>query len=351
MIMASIEDAFPDACREVVSSLWTVNAGTLPECSHAGLVMSRYLRIAVKQDHHEDAKKDLYHAIQIAIENSKDVYTKAYNNYQKGLNGSKGKFRTKDGIRMVLGLGGENVLETGLTLHHTYGTPYIPGSALKGLASHYCDHVWGEGKKDTRFKRDGEYHRTLFGTSDDSGHIIFHDALIHPDSLTDSLCRDIMTPHHSHYYNGDGAPTDFDDPIPVSFLSVSGTFCIAVSCDIQDDLDGRGKKWEGLAFTILSEALEHWGIGGKTNAGYGRMQMLKENEQIPKAKPEYTSRLSIAGKTYTPSKMYRQGNNDNAFISGPKKTGSSSHGSSEHFGEKKPGSKQYPSKKNFQKNW
>src|SRR5690348_13694917 len=36
--------------------------------------------------------------------------------------------------RMVVGLGSESVLETSICLHRTYGVPYIPGSALKGLA-------------------------------------------------------------------------------------------------------------------------------------------------------------------------------------------------------------------------
>jgi CRISPR-associated protein Cmr6 len=36
--------------------------------------------------------------------------------------------------RMVIGLGGKGTLEMGITLHHTYGFPYIPGSALKGVA-------------------------------------------------------------------------------------------------------------------------------------------------------------------------------------------------------------------------
>src|SRR5206468_143499 len=40
--------------------------------------------------------------------------------------------------RMVVGLGAENVLETAVTLHHTYGVPYIPGSALKGLTAAYA---------------------------------------------------------------------------------------------------------------------------------------------------------------------------------------------------------------------
>ena len=35
--------------------------------------------------------------------------------------------------RLALGLGLDNVYETGITLHHTYGIPYIPASSLKGV--------------------------------------------------------------------------------------------------------------------------------------------------------------------------------------------------------------------------
>lgn len=148
----------------------------------------------------------------------------------------------------------------------------IPGSALKGLAAHYCDQVWGEIDDEIGpdFKLGGTHHKTIFGTSEDSGHIIFHDAWITPESLVDSLKPDVMTPHHSDYYsNKNGAaPTDRDDPKPIIFLSIAGSFHVVVSCDVESD---DGKKWADLAFRILTEALREWGIGGKTNAGYGRL--------------------------------------------------------------------------------
>jgi Uncharacterized protein predicted to be involved in DNA repair (RAMP superfamily) len=40
----------------------------------------------------------------------------------------------KTASRLVVGLGAGNVLETSLTLHHIFGIPYIPASALKGVA-------------------------------------------------------------------------------------------------------------------------------------------------------------------------------------------------------------------------
>jgi CRISPR-associated protein Cmr6 len=228
--------------------------------------MDRYLRVTVKDDGHKKAREELLMAICQAVTRAGDSYKAAYERNKSAIPepAKKGLFRTTG--RTVIGLGGENVLETGLTLHRTYGTPLIPGTALKGLASHYCDLVWGA--KDPDFKRGGPHHCTLFGTTEDSGHMIFHDAWMTSESLAGSLQPDIMTPHHGDYYSGTGAPTDFDDPKPVTFLSIAGTFDVAVSCDVPGK---DGKAWADLAFKILCEALREWGIGGKTSAGYGRL--------------------------------------------------------------------------------
>src|ERR1700680_515711 len=87
--------------------------------------------------------------------------------------------------RLIVGLGSENVLETGIRLHHTYGLPVIPGSALKGLAAHYCHEIWGKTnvkcqrpskEQDEAYQKflsnkgpqpDDNYHRLLFGNTDD----------------------------------------------------------------------------------------------------------------------------------------------------------------------------------------
>ena len=255
-----------EACREEISQWWKQKKVG----SNAGLLRDRFLKVAVKdKKNHPDARRDLFEAMCLAIAQSKETYAAAYYRQESALKNikSKGLFST-DG-RMVIGLGGENVLETGLTLNHTYGTPMIPGTALKGLAAHYCHQAWGAA--DERFKVGGEYHQTIFGTTEDSGHIIFHDAWITPESLLGSFQPDVMTPHHVDYYSdakGLTPPTDFDDPNPVTFLSVVGTFNIAVSCDVPGP---DGDEWAERVFGLLSDALREWGIGGKTNAGYGRL--------------------------------------------------------------------------------
>ena len=45
-----------------------------------------------------------------------------------------GWFGQLDGTRLFIGLGMAHVLETQVCRHPVYGIPYIPGSALKGLA-------------------------------------------------------------------------------------------------------------------------------------------------------------------------------------------------------------------------
>jgi CRISPR-associated protein Cmr6 len=271
-----------DACRSVVSSWWELDKFG----ENAGLLRDRFLRVAVKdKKNHPPARSDLFEAMCQSLVESNEVYSAAYQKQESAFknNKSKGLFST-DG-RMVIGLGGENVLETGLTLNHTYGTPMIPGTALKGLAAHYCHQAWGAA--DERFKAGGEYHQTIFGTTEDSGHIIFHDAWVTPESLVGSLQPDVMTPHHGDYYSdakGLTPPTDFDDPNPVTFLSVVGTFNVAVSCDVPGP---DGDEWAERVFGLLSDALREWGIGGKTNAGYGHFsKVVMERKGAPEKKDD-----------------------------------------------------------------
>jgi CRISPR type III-B/RAMP module RAMP protein Cmr6 len=180
--------------------------------------------------------------------------------------------------RLVVGLGSENVLETGLRLHHTYGVPIIPGSALKGLASHYCHDVWGQrhdaaaSGANKLFRRGGCYHSLLFGTTDDGGVITFHDAWVVPESLSGALRLDVMTPHHPKWQINQAPPTDFDSPVPVSFLSVAGTFDIRLSWSgpAATPTD-RAEAWTEMAMQLLREAVAEWGVGGKTSSGYGRL--------------------------------------------------------------------------------
>lgn len=165
--------------------------------------------------------------------------------------------------RMVVGLGAESVLEASISLHRTYGVPYIPGSALKGLARRCAATVesWGPA-----------HSRVAFGNEkkDDNataGYLTFFDALYVPGSDTKGhgLHADVMTVHHQDYYmKANVPPADWDDPNPVSFLSATGSYLVALA---------GPTLWVEATFKLLQIALVEEGIGAKTSSGYGRMQL------------------------------------------------------------------------------
>lgn len=283
------------ACRTVLLHI------PRDQAAQAALVLSRYLRIPVSDEEkkHPAERAVLFGDAIAACRNARPLYEMAYSRWKSTIEQpSHAVFEAQVSGRLIVGLGGENVLETGLTLHHVYGTPLIPGSALKGLTAHYCAQAWGS--RDAVFKPDGECYQALFGTIEDSGHIVFHDAWITPQSLSGEnrgLARDVMTPHHADYYGAkpaDRAPADWEMPNPVSFLAVNGRFLMAVSSDIADAELAR--QWCSLASTILTEALQHWGIGGKTNAGYGRMVRVTETAGAGVDAPARTPRFRAGEK-------------------------------------------------------
>jgi CRISPR-associated protein Cmr6 len=287
--MMMIKEEQMQACRDVIFQLDLKQ----PKIAHADLLLDRYLKKSKEADNGEDQKqkRELLEAACRAVAAAPSLYEHCFNRWRSCLPQWPPPIELSVNGRMIIGLGSESVLETGIALHHTYGTPVIPGSALKGLAAHYCSQVWGEA--DREFQTKHEYHKTLFGDTDDSGHIIFYDAWIDPASLSgcsdSGLVLDVMTPHHRDYYAGmeAAAPTDFDDPNPILFLSVTGRFHIALACDVPDD---EGCKWAKLALDLLKEALENWGIGGKTSSGYGRLSARSNTYQESKSAGSLSAR-------------------------------------------------------------
>jgi len=219
--------------------------------------------------------------------------------------------------RLLIGHGLPSAAEVGLTVHHTWGAPMIPGSALKGLCAHYTVSNFGpdapeaapwslndpeaaeragfqgvtwDPKKKTRIEAGpGWVYRALYGAPDAArdeewnkagkglwpagaarGGVTFHDALYIPGSIAEDkpFKEDVLTVHQKEYYKAAGKldqpwPNDYDSPNPVAFLTIrpKAKFLIALSGD-----EDAAK----LAADILKAALAEWGVGGKTSLGYGR---------------------------------------------------------------------------------
>jgi len=236
--------------------------------SHAGLWLDKYIGEQQRDNHqsrHELVK-------QVAERPVPDIYDKFYSRWVAVLR-ARGARTMEAGVqgRMAVGLGNEAVLESSIALHRTYGVPYIPGSALKGLASNYATTCLSA----SEWRLGGTGHTTIFGTMKDAGYITFFDALYVPDSGAKSerqarpLHPDVLAVHHPDYYKGGAAPADWDSPTVIPFLSATGKYLIAIGGS-----DGA-EPWVETAFDILRMALGEMGVGAKTSSGYGRLSLAR----------------------------------------------------------------------------
>jgi CRISPR-associated protein Cmr6 len=245
------------------------------EQPNASLWLDKYITSLSKNDKDDPSKPKL--AREVVSINEPENYETIYNSWKDILENKLNAVcrRAKlNNNRMAVGLGADGVLETSVALHRIYGVPYIPGSALKGLAAafarHYCGDDWQQDSKKG-------YYKIVFGTNDEAGYVTFFDALYVPNSGHNkkALYFDIMTVHHESYYQGKKddkghhlPPADWDNPNPIPFISATGEYLIALAAP-----EGC-EAWLNAAHMILEEALKCEGIGAKTSSGYGRMEII-----------------------------------------------------------------------------
>ncbi len=247
------------------------------QAHHAGLWLDKYLRKQTPRNRDGETGEEERRTLvdEVAAIPTPSLYNDFFQRWQAALTSAHVKTQSARLLdcRLAIGLGAESVIETGITLHRTYGVPYIPGSALKGLAAHYArcrlDDVWHP---------QGDAYKILFGyaekTEAAAGYVTFYDALYIPAGIPDDtaspLKPDVLTIHHQAYYNqpdSNAAPADWDSPTIVPWLSATGTYLIAIG-----GVSGA-ETWVDAAFTILNMALVEMGVGAKTSSGYGRMVM------------------------------------------------------------------------------
>ncbi|MEN3045277.1 MAG: type III-B CRISPR module RAMP protein Cmr6 [Candidatus Hydrothermales bacterium] len=192
-------------------------------------------------------------------------------------------FSAKCFWRLVIGLGASHPQETSMTLHHIYGIPYIPGSAIKGITRHWAVLKFAERDKKGDEKIEDAINRVskalergenlnievdgisfkelieIFGTQKQAGKVIFMDA--YPVNNI-NLKIDIMNVHYQNYYSGKEPPADWQNPNPIKFLTVEKTEFDFILFSKNQTILEKAKK-------LLKEALKEYGIGAKTSLGYG----------------------------------------------------------------------------------
>lgn len=209
-------------------------------------------------------------------------YASAFERHKRSLQGLTGSYQGSETRlytitftgRAILGIGMASVRETNLSLLRPWGLPYLPGSSLKGMASHVA-HEGGEPSW-ARPVRPGEeaglLQRAIFGDVTAAGAVVFHDAWWIPLGDRPPVHGDTMTVHHADYYGNEReAPQDWEEPNPVSFLSISGSYLFAMT--------GPAEALD-VAEKLIEEGLRTRGVGAKTAAGYGHATVERFTSEV-----------------------------------------------------------------------
>lgn len=273
--------------------------------AHPGLLLQRGWADHVKTDAaNEGTSGKGKHIERICTIPASDLYVRAYQRWVKATADDARFTRIPMKIegRLLIGLTGGGALETGCAVSHSYGMPYLPGSSTKGVVRAWAEKAMQDWK---------DQFDDLFGSTDLSGLVAFHDAWWIPDSGNDPhkkqpFAADIVTPHHTEYYAGGRAPvSDLDSPVPNNLVGVRGSFLFV--------LEGE-PGWRSLASKMLEKALAENGIGAKTRAGYGYLspdddtnqRLHREAEQSRMATLPVDQRLGVEVAALTEKQIAEQ---------------------------------------------
>ena len=238
---------------------------------HPGLLLQRGLAEHVEND----PRFKTEHIERVCGRAVGKFYRRAYDRWRRVTDDAT-RFRSvvlKIETRLFIGLTGGGMLETGCRISHSYGTPYIPGSSVKGVMAFHARDRFGQTGGSFR-----KFHEELFGTQTAdtadgdsgalSGLLAFHDAWWVPGSAKRSLVQEVVTSHHPRYYDKEGAipATDFDSPIPNAQIAIRGEFLFVIEAPAE---------WLDLAERMLVSALTTRGASARTRAGYGLFAALE----------------------------------------------------------------------------
>lgn len=229
---------------------------TFNECESPSLRLEKFVRIGGDKTKHEEIDA----VVECQRKNGKEAVFPP-------LPPGGVRFSARLKSRLIVNQAGGILENAGMCLHPHFGYPYIPGSAVKGVARHAAWCEWHEAKEPEKARIAQDIAR-IFGypTNDKKLDIYLRSYAAHSCgsvcfmsaySGTARLVTDILTPHGG---------SDWAEPVPSTFLAVeAGAEFSFTVVPIANDVADREK-----AITWLKTALVNHGVGAKTSSGYGR---------------------------------------------------------------------------------
>jgi CRISPR-associated protein Cmr6 len=254
--------------------------------------------------------------------------TRFLDDLSKSYSGRVVTFEATLGARLLVNLAGGVIENAGIALDRCFGLPFIPGSAVKGIAR--AQALWeihdaqgedkarllrlamllfGYGANDIKPKGDFGWAGGAaaasrvadeIGSQDYKGCACFLPAY---PTTPPELVVDMVNPHYREYYRGNRTKAeDNESPIPNYFPAVKAgaSFGFAVLLNrvperdgvSTDDLLNQARQW-------LERAVTRKGVGAKTAAGYGWFELGRKT--APSTQPATAGASSPPATTTTPT--------------------------------------------------
>ncbi len=211
------------------------------------------------------------------------------------------------------GVESDKDIKIGFSFDYVTGQPYIPGSSVKGLLKSYFKHqdvineylkmnLSSEEIKDLKYQIFESENNSSVNTD------VFFDAVIRcGDKNGNTVGFDSITPHGTDLTK---------NPTPLKILKVLPDVILEFSFNLKNTKIGEKTISKDQKKALFAEILCHFGIGSKTNVGYGVLSTVDNNETfcyptsdthgateslVPEKNKEYTC-LITGRKEYTDSK-------------------------------------------------
>lgn len=204
----------------------------------------------------------------------------------------------------------EGEVKLGLHFDYTYGFPIVYGSSVKGVLKSFFEDVYS-GSYDA-----GKLSLDIFDGIGPDGNPksiydrdIFYDAVIlRPNADGRVLAMDSLAPH-----GGTRHDDPFANPVPISFAKVASGVILRFRFDLKDSKDASGVVVLSAAkkLDLFIEILTTFGVGAKTNVGYGQLKCSDVPLLMERGENAYKAGNYVdAADMYTKAMEYLDGNSD-----------------------------------------
>ena len=178
----------------------------------------------------------------------------------------------------IIGGNQNEEIKLGFSFDYVTGLPYVPGTSIKGvLKSQFAKYENDIAKMlDCQETDVRNLSKDIFGDSLDTGIDTFLDAIpVEGGKDGKVLGKDYITPHKS---KEDPMLDAFANPNPIRMLKILPNVKMLFRFILKDSVIGGVYLKADVKMELFKELLKTYGVGAKTNVGYGRFEDVESCE-------------------------------------------------------------------------